>query len=485
MSSKQRVRIAFPILIGLSLLTVGYGYATGSTATTFEDHLAGDGVVNSEIQVTPPSEGITVVATDSNSWIGDRSDGPRARAELVAFGPNGSVLYYNDSHTRYWDVDPVPSTNATVEYGFADHLQSAACPTYWNVTRYAVDRRTWTEYYDAQRDVGACTLNGFERVNLSTGDVTRVWSIETPGKSGTRYHDIDRLNDTHLVVGDIYLDRVFTVDTATDQIDRVWNASDAYTPRQVGGPYPADWSHINDVEILPDGRIMVSIRNFNRAVFLNRSGVIANWTLGGTDSHEILYEQHNPDFIPVRHGGPAVLVADSENNRVVEYQREDGTWTRSWSYRDARMQWPRDADRLQNGHTLIADSNGNRVFEVNERGGVVWSVTIAFPYEAERLGSGDESTSGQSARRLGLNARSPLLDEHLWIALKGLIPGKYLNGLIYITPVWMGFPELLAGVIGILLGLSWFGMELYWWVRLRLSSRESNTDANDTSVDND
>lgn len=144
------MRIAFTVLIGLSLLTVGYGY-TGSTATTFEDYLAGDGVVNSEIQVTPPSEGITVVATDSNSWIGDRSDGPRARAELVAFEPNGSVLYYNDSHTRYWDVDPVPNTSATVEYGFADHLQSTAWPTDWNVTRYAVGRHMWTEYYDAQR----------------------------------------------------------------------------------------------------------------------------------------------------------------------------------------------------------------------------------------------------------------------------------------------------------------------------------------------
>jgi hypothetical protein len=85
-------------------------------------------------------------------------------------------------------------------------------------------------------------------------------------------------------------------------------------------------------------------------------GTIIAWHPNGS----LFYEQHNPDYIPEERGGPAVLVADSENGRVVEYGRTpgngtpvtDGTWERTWQWRDGRLQWPRDADRLPNGGWL-------------------------------------------------------------------------------------------------------------------------------------
>jgi len=64
------------------------------------------------------------------------------------------------------------------------------------------------------------------------------------------------------------------------------------------------------------------------------------WTLGSEDDYDTIYEQHNPDFIPAERGGPAVVVADSENGRVLEYQREDGDWEQSWTWEDRRLQWP-------------------------------------------------------------------------------------------------------------------------------------------------
>jgi hypothetical protein len=473
-SRKRYLRATFGLLLVVSAVSVGFGYATNAAGGTLEDNLGDAGIVDPGAQVAPPSDGITVVATDSNSWLGSQGEGPRARAELVAFAPNGSVLYYNDSHTRYWDVDPVEGTRATVEYGYADHLDPAACPDDWNVSKYDVDRETWNTYYEAQADVGACTRNGFERVNLSTGEVTDVWSLKTPGKHATRYHDVDRINDTHLLVADIYLDRVFVVSAETGEIGWTWNAADALSTADTGGPFPEDWSHINDVQLLEDGRVMVSSRNHDRVLFLNRSGgLLANWTLGEEDNYDILYEQHNPDYIPESQGGPAVIVGDSENNRVIEYQRKDGEWVEQWTWRDARMQWPRDADRLPNGHTLISDSNGNRVFEVNEAGEVVWSVDVAFPYESERLGTGDESSGGPSAAKLGLDPRTPPVDEQFWITLKNLIPSKYLNGLMYITPTWMGFPELFASVLGVLVAAIWLVSELYWAVAPRFRSSES------------
>ena len=450
----------FVVVIGLSSIGLAYGYTLGATNDTFESHLTNQGVANPQKQAVEPRDNITVIATDSNSWRGEASSGPRARAELVAFNPDGSILYYNDSHTRYWDVDSVSGTEATVEYMFADHLEPSACPDTNNYAQRRVDERVWNEYEDA-RSTDACTRNGYERVNLTTGEVTRVWSETTPGKEATRYHDADRLNETHLAVADIYLDRVFVVNTTSGQTEWTWNASDGFA-RDTGGPYPEDWTHINDIEVLEDGRLMVSARNQDRVVFLNRSGLIDGWTLGEEDDYRTLYEQHNPDYIPAERGGPAVLVGDSENNRVVEYQRTGGSWKQTWEWRDARMQWPRDADRLPNGHTLITDSNGNRVFEVNEQGEIVWSVNIAFPYEAERLGTGDESSGGPSATRTALDSRTGGVSDHALILAKRFVPGKYLNGIMYITPIWMGFLEVLELATLLATCLLWVGSEAFW-----------------------
>ena len=464
MIGKWWIRIFFAGLVLLSGFVVANAYTSPARSADFSGKTQAE--IRSESgQVVPPRDNITVIATDSNSWMGQRSSGPRARAELVAFRPNGSLLYYNDSHTRYWDVDPVPGTQATVEYLYADHISKSKCPTNWDLKRRRVSEETWSRYEKSHAKEGACTRNGIERVNLTTGNVTKIWSEITPGKEATRYHDADRLNETHFVVADIFLDRVFMVNTTSSAVGWTWNASDAFS-RSTGGPYPKDWTHINDVNVLKDGRIMVSARNQDRVIFLKPGrGLLENWTLGAEDNYNILYEQHNPDYIPKENGGPAVVVADSENNRVVEYQRENGAWKRSWIWRDSSMQWPRDADRLPNGHTLITDSNGNRVFEVNQQGKIVWSVQIAFPYEAERLGTGDESGGGPSAKRANLDSRSNGLWGQFLIAVKDVFPGKYLNGLMYITPAWFDMPALLALVVGVLSLLGWGLLELRWrWV---------------------
>ena len=469
-TTSRRLRVGFATLVALSALYVGIGFAQHSTERTFESSLDGNGDVDRGVQIAPEADGITVIAADSNSWRGNGSEGPRALAELVAFDTDGTVLYYDDTHTRYWDVDPVPGTETVVEYAYADHLDAGECPDRWDPSDYDVDAETWETYVDAHGDVDACTENGVERVNLTTGEVESIWTQPTPGKDATRYHDVDRIDETRLVVADIYLDGVFVVDTETDQILWRWNASDAFSPTETGGPYPEDWTHINDVEVLADGRIMVSARNLDRVVFLTPDShdVDSGWTLGAEDDHDLLYEQHNPDFVSESHGGPAVLVADSENNRVLEYQRtEDDGWEQTWRWRDARMQWPRDIDRLPDGHTLISDSNGDRVFEVDEEGEIVWSVTIGFPYEAERLDTPDESGDGPSARSRDLASRSEPISDRFWIAVKTLVPGKYQNGLMYVTPVWMDLSHVLAAAIGAVISIVWAGVEVRWAVRRR------------------
>jgi hypothetical protein len=358
----------------------------------------------------------------------------------LAIGPDGDLRYRNDSHTRYWDVDPVPGTTSTVEYLYADHLDADACG-----------------------GDTVCTRNGIERVNLTTGEVTDVYHRVTPGKHSTRWHDADRVNDSRVAVADIAQDRVFVVDTETGIVEWAWDAQSAYPVSASGGPYPSDWTHLNDVEVLADGRLMVSLRNHDQVVFVDRErGLIESWTLGSDGRHDRLYEQHNPDYIPRSAGGPSVLVADSENNRVVEYHRSDGTWNRTWAWSDSRLQWPRDADRLPNGHTLITDSNGNRVLELDDQGQVVWQLDVAFPYEAERLGTGDESTGGPASGRAGLSGTAATTTGGTETARGGLDAGPIANAVSYVLPTWMGFTELAALVGFCLVAVAWAVAELRW-----------------------
>lgn len=208
-----------------------------------------------------------------------------------------------------------------------------------------------------------------------------------------------------------------------------------------------------------------SLRNQDTVIFVNRTSGRVNRTLslGRDDDHSVLYEQHNPDYIPEENGGPAMIVADSNNDRVVEYQFEDGQWTESWVWQDTRLKWPRDADRLPNGHTLVTDTNGNRVVEVDERGDVHWSFSAPIDaYDAERLSTPDESGNGTAAAAAGLVSRTAEPDtpaERASAAVSAVLGPRVVNGIIMVTPGWTGLPEFAAGVLSLVSLLSLVGYE--------------------------
>jgi hypothetical protein len=180
-------------------------------------------------------------------------------------------------------------------------------------------------------------------------------------------------------------------------------------------------------------------------VFIDREeGMRENMTLGADGDHSVLYEQHNPDYIPRERGGPAIVVADSENNRIVEYQYRDGSWNRSWLWSDARLQWPRDADRLPNNNTLVADSHGTRLIEVAPNGTVVWERTVPRGvYDVEVLRTGDESTTGLSMATInGTDGRTDVstyasADSSLKRGFLDLFPPLVLHGFLFVMPSWL------------------------------------------------
>ncbi len=394
-----------------------------------------------EVPEAPPTENYTVVTESAR--IGT----------IIAYAPNGSVAYYNSTHAKYFDVDPVANESMTVEYVAADTLVTES----------------------EQCGDPPCTRNVVERLNLSTGEVTRVVTRYDHREIAGEWHDHERVNGTHVLVADMADDRVSMLDAENGTVEWAWHAQSDF-PVEGGGHYPGDWTHLNDVELLDDGRVMVSMRNQDQVIFLDReTGLIDEWTLGSEDDYDVLYEQHNPDYVPEERGGPAVLVADSENGRVVEYQRENGEWVQSWEWSDERMQWPRDADRLPNGNTLITDTNGGRLVEVDPSGEIVWQVELSHPYDAERLGTGPESSSGESAKRLGLESQrresggGQGYDFHGFEPVVGflrdLLPSRVVNAVLYVSPTWIGPAELGPAVIAIVTGTSWAGLECWWFCR--------------------
>ena len=437
-----RALLASVVLLSVAfLIGTNAGSASESAYSEFQEQ--SEFPVGEREQLAPPRDDITVVT----SHLGSAGD-------IVALYPNGTLLYHNGTYDGYWDVDPSSEGEMTVVYTATDEVHnSSVCEP--------VD------------DEDYCIRQMIERTNLSTGETTTLYSRVDPRYHSSEWHDADRINESHYIVADMYSDEVFIVNVSSGIVTWEWNLQN-YLHLTTGGPYSQNWAHLNDVEVLDDGRIMISPRNQDQVVFLDREkGVINTWTLGADDRHSTLYEQHNPDYIARSNGGPAVVIADSEHNRIVEYQRtSNGEWNQTWVWQDRQLQWGRDADRLPNGHTLITDTHGGRVLEINERGDIIWSLDIPVAYEAERLNTGDESTGGASAERLNLTSQS-LADERasseqssifseFSTIVRGLLPNKVANAIANTAPVWMGFYDLAISLCGSLTVIIWLGLELKW-----------------------
>lgn len=361
---------------------------------------------------TPPETGDAPVTRETATNVTFVSE----QGRLIQVDPHGGrlvavhtdskeLLWVHDDYRRYFDVDPLDA-----------------------------DRILFT--------AGRRTDGGFERIavvlNWRTGERHRLFSV--PHDT----HDIDALGDGRFVIADKANDRVTIYDAETDRTVWEYDFADHF-PDSAGGP-PDDWTHLNDVDAVGNDSFLVSPRNFDRVLLLNRTTKEVTWTLGSEDDYGTLYEQHNPvllDRLP-----PTVLVADSENDRVVEYERRDNGWEQVWAYR-GRLNWPRDADRLPNGNTLVVDSRGDRVVEVTPGGNRTWTFnTSRHPYDAERLRYGDEP-AGPTVRELGAE-RGPGTTEGGLLALPTTLFRDAYGHAGWILPVWVGRTQFLLLVLAAL-----------------------------------
>ncbi|WP_458208313.1 arylsulfotransferase family protein [Haladaptatus sp. NG-SE-30] len=309
-----------------------------------------------------PANGTTVIAVQGYSWL---EDGGKEPAKLVAVGPTGEVkwVHHTVKHGMVWgyDVDPLPNGNLFVT-GTA---------------------RGKTVVYE---------------FNPRTQE--HVWNESLPIHDT---HDVDLINNgTQLLVANMRAynedkerndDSIFVYDLKKDEVVWRWYFRNHY-PKSTAKNYSKDWTHVNDVDKIGDGMYLASPRNFDQAIVVNRSSNEIEMKLGADNDYNILDKQHNPDYLESKDGNPTFLVADSENQRIVEYEKQGDDWKRTWELgKKGDLRWPRDADRLSNGNTLIGDSKNQRVIEVTPTGEVVWEFYAPWlVYDVARLP--DERAAG-------------------------------------------------------------------------------------------
>jgi len=444
------------LLLVLSLLAPAAGAALGVDG---DDAGSSNNSSVSELDagtMTEPADNSTVVGIQGYHFQGEGN--PKKPARVVSTNGTGSTEWVHEDMIGarwFYDVDPMANGNLLIV---------STNPDGTNV--YELDPET----------------------------KERVWEGTLPFHDT---HDIDVYNDTHLAIANMRQynescecsdDRAVLYDLEESEVDWEWTFRNHYANDTDGG-FSEDWTHVNDVEVIRNGsELLLSPRNFDQVIAVDIESKEITERLGEDGDHNTLYEQHNPDWLTTEEGDPTVLVADSENDRVIEYTKtDDGEWEHVWSAgSSASLSWPRDADRLPNGNTLVVDSMNHRVVEITPQGEIVWEYFATWgPYDAERIGTGGES-NGPTMRDQGVSGHKTIYGSagglsatfSSWMATRA--QGTLVEGPVtefaglwgrlapWFQPAWMGSWEF-AGFAAALLTLLGWGVAEAAYNRKRLA----------------
>ena len=391
-----------------------------------------------------PAIGVTDTMTkDRVTLVGSQGGGPGWHEYGSVYRLNGTETIWREaSADSYFDVTKTP--NGTILAGFMESGYSACGP------------------YNSP-----CTRTGFRVINPQpTPRVISEYSFPVRTKKNSEVHDVEALSTGEYLLTDMEYERIFTVRNGT--VTWQWNGSSFYDAP--ADPTKTDWLHINDVDVIDEDRYLVSVRNANQLLIIERgNGVVdvinedergsndgscrRSGQLSDTDGDDeircgdpaVLNHQHNPQWL----NETAILVADSENDRVVELHKNATTdkWEPAWALRRAggiAFSWPRDADRLPNGNTLITDTLNKRIIEVTESGAVVWGIkTPKIPYEADRIPFGESANGQPYITQHEVNDAENGSTSVLTLLLRGL------RAIFPALPYWFGKIQLILTVIGL------------------------------------
>ena len=358
--------------------------------------------------------------------------------ELIEVTPQGGMAWrFDPPNSRVFDAEVLDNGNVLVSV--ATLREPPHCPD--ATLRVEPDQ---------------CVENRVLELEYSSQDVVWEHNWYDAYAHNHEVHDADRLPNGNTAIVDMGNDRASVVDRAGEVVwewkaDRYLAPGSEFYEQYGGDPNPgdeADWTHINDIDRLVNGNFQLSIRNFDSVIEVDPESKEVVGVIGRPGNHTRLYEQHNPDRLE---SAGTVLIADSENDRVIEYDLRTGEPV--WTYGGTGLlTWPRDADRLPNGNTLITDSQRNRVIEVDAEGEVVWEYSGApFAYSADRVGVPEDATGLPSGRTLDSRvAEGPLVG----------VVSKLASYARFVVPAWIGVPVLL-NVLSLVASGGWLLAELY------------------------
>ncbi len=214
-------------------------------------------------------------------------------------------------------------------------------------------------------------------------EIIWYYTISGPEIDNHQVHDADKLPNGNVLIADMSQDRVIEVDSDYNIVWE-WNCTD-HLPYEF---IPDDWVHLNDVDRLPNGNTLMTLRNYDSIIEVNPAGDIV-WCYGDLEydmsgdpnNHIKLWGPHNAD----RLSNGNTMIADSLNHRIIEVNPAgDIVWQINRTH--IFLNWPRDCDKLPNGNILIADSANNRIIEVNSTYDIVWEyISYGMTYDADRI----------------------------------------------------------------------------------------------------
>ena len=152
----------------------------------------------------------------------------------------------------------------------------------------------------------------------------------------------------------------------------------------------SEWTHANSIYVMPDDNVLVSLRNTNMVIIIEKLTGDVIWEWGSS----YLEHQHHatlldPNKILVfdncthKNSGARVIVVDITSKRVV------------WEYSGLHNEeftapYAGSVDKLSNGNWLICQGSEGKAFEIDFAGNRLWEYASPYfiPNESGKLSNG-------------------------------------------------------------------------------------------------
>ena len=237
-----------------------------------------------------------------------------------------------------------------------------------------------------------------------------VWQYGQFGVAGSGFDQLNVpvqntwLPNRQVLITDQANERIIEVDVATKGI--VWQ----YGTTGVSGNGPNQLNNPNCAELLENGHILICDENNNRAIEVTRKIPLGGdivWQYGSGDPNK--NEPVSGVAFASRLENGHTLITDSNHNRIVEIDEDKNPVWEYFTCHGAGCNLsrgtgplPTRAVRLRSGHTLISDQDNHRVIEVNHAKHIVrtFGKLGDLGYNTESVADGGLN-SPYDAKRIG------------------------------------------------------------------------------------